>query len=223
MSIRILTSDPPPGLETTRRDRPVPRRACPRRTTRRRAFRAKPGRTLPEETLNRPSVRVLALPSGLRSALARVVRRREPGRHRRPALWHPFATREFAAIVVFIAILLVVFGPEAAFAVNNIPTVINNTRNWLMGILTALAILFLTIGGVRYLMAGGDPGEVEKAKTAFKAAAIGFCLAVLAPVILAVLQGIVGGPGPTTGPEAPKPEPTPTSVVAMGSSRPVLA
>ncbi|WP_406292283.1 pilin [Embleya sp. NBC_00896] len=154
-----------------------------------------------------------------------MARRREPGRHRRPSFWHPFATREFAAVLLFIAALLVLFGPESAFAANNIPTVINNTRNWLMGILTALAILFLTVGGVRYLMAGGDPGEVEKAKGAFKAAAIGFCLAVLAPVILAILQSIVGGPGPTTGPEAPQPAstPAPGNPVAMGLPLPVLA
>ena len=36
-----------------------------------------------------------------------------------------------------------------------------------MGILAGLATLFLTLGGVRYVMAGGDPGEVERAKTAF--------------------------------------------------------
>jgi len=173
--------------------------------------------------MNRPTFRVPVPAFGMLSAVACLVRRREPGRHRRPAVWHPLVTREFAATVVFIVALLVVFGPESAFAVNNIPTVINNTRNWLMGILTGLAVLFLTVGGVRYLMAGGDPGEVEKAKTAFKAAAIGFCLAVLAPVILAVLQSLVGGPGPTTSPEVPGPEPTPTVVPAAAPLAPALA
>ncbi|GAA2660915.1 hypothetical protein GCM10010307_78800 [Streptomyces vastus] len=41
-------------------------------------------------------------------------------------------------------------------------------------------------------MAGGDPGEVEAAKRALKAAAIGYGLAILAPVFVTVLQGIVG-------------------------------
>jgi hypothetical protein len=77
-------------------------------------------------------------------------------------------------------------------AANDIPTVIGNIRTWLMGILVALATLFLTIGGVRYLIAAGDPGEVEKAKTCFKSAAIGYCLAILAPVVITILQGIVG-------------------------------
>ncbi|WP_411577452.1 hypothetical protein [Streptomyces sp. Je 1-4] len=41
-------------------------------------------------------------------------------------------------------------------------------------------------------MAGGDPGEVESAKRALKAAAIGYGLAILAPVLVTVLQSIVG-------------------------------
>src|SRR6476660_8903928 len=55
--------------------------------------------------------------------------------------------------------------------------ILNNATGWLVGILAAVATLFLTIGGVRYLMAGGDPGEVEKAKGSFKSAAIGYGLA----------------------------------------------
>jgi Type IV secretion system pilin len=53
--------------------------------------------------------------------------------------------------------------------------------------------LFLTLGGLRYLMADGDPGEVEKAKTALRSAAIGYTLAILAPVIVTVLKSVAGG------------------------------
>jgi hypothetical protein len=76
----------------------------------------------------------------------------------------------------------------------SVSDVLNNVRNWLMGILALLATVFLSIGGVRYVMGGGDPSEVEKAKTAFKSAGIGYALAALAPLIVAILQGIVGGP-----------------------------
>ncbi|MFE9559324.1 pilin [Streptomyces sp. NPDC006703] len=82
--------------------------------------------------------------------------------------------------------------PAASWAVADLPTVINNLRNWIVGLLAGLATLFLTFGGLRYLMAGGDPGEVEAAKRALKAAAIGYGLAILAPVLVTVLQGIVG-------------------------------
>jgi len=37
-------------------------------------------------------------------------------------------------------------------------------------ILAGLATLFLTIGGIRYVMAGGDPAEVAKARVAFRSA-----------------------------------------------------
>jgi Type IV secretion system pilin len=94
------------------------------------------------------------------------------------------------------AAALVPAGPPApghVLAAASIATVIGNTTAWIVGILAGVATLFLTIGGLRYLMAGGDPGEVEKAKTALKSAAIGYGLAILAPVIVTVLKSLVGG------------------------------
>jgi len=78
-------------------------------------------------------------------------------------------------------------------AAASIGQVITNITTWVVGILAGLATLFLTLGGVRYLMAGGDPGEVERAKTAVRSAAIGYGLAILAPVIVTVLKSLVGG------------------------------
>ena len=77
-------------------------------------------------------------------------------------------------------------------AADQIGTVVSNITVWIIGILAGLATLFLTIGGVRYLMAGGDPGEVEKAKGAFKSALIGYGLAALAPVVVTILKAILG-------------------------------
>ena len=77
-------------------------------------------------------------------------------------------------------------------AVADLPTVINNMTVWITGIIAAVATLFLTIGGTRYLMAGGDPSEVERAKGSLKSAGIGYGLALLAPVILTILKNILG-------------------------------
>ncbi len=74
----------------------------------------------------------------------------------------------------------------------NLPTVINNATRWLVGISAVLATFFLTMGGVQYLMAGGDPSQVERAKGSFRNAGIGYALAMLAPVILNILQSILG-------------------------------
>jgi Type IV secretion system pilin len=89
-----------------------------------------------------------------------------------------------------LALPLIASPPLAA---DSISQVLSNTTLWIIGILGGLATLMLTLGGVRYLLANGDPAEVEKAKTAFKSAGIGYALAILAPVIVAVLKSLVGG------------------------------
>lgn len=78
-------------------------------------------------------------------------------------------------------------------AAAELPTVIANITNWIVGLLVGVATLFLTVGGLRYLAAGGDPTEVEKAKSALKSALVGYALAILAPVLLAVVKGWIGG------------------------------
>ncbi|GAB3901429.1 pilin [Kibdelosporangium lantanae] len=74
----------------------------------------------------------------------------------------------------------------------SVDQVLTNIRDWVVGILAGLATVMLTIGGVRYVLAGGDPGEIEKAKTAVKAAGIGYGLAALAPLVVSVLKSLVG-------------------------------
>src|SRR5689334_4142292 len=70
--------------------------------------------------------------------------------------------------------------------------ILNNATGWLVGMLATVATLFLTYGGIRYSMAAGDPGEIEKAKGSFKSAAIGYGLAALAPVFVQIIKAILG-------------------------------
>jgi hypothetical protein len=74
----------------------------------------------------------------------------------------------------------------------SVDEVLNNVRNWIVGILAGLATVYLTIGGARYTMAGGDPGEVERAREALRSAARGYALAALAPLVVEILKGLVG-------------------------------
>ena len=74
----------------------------------------------------------------------------------------------------------------------SVDQVMTNARNWLVGILAGLATVFLSLGGVRYMLANGDPGEIAKAKEAFRGAGVGYALAALAPLVVTVLKGIVG-------------------------------
>nr|BFE56365.1 hypothetical protein GCM10020063_008910 [Dactylosporangium thailandense] len=117
--------------------------------------------------------------------------------HRKP---NPRTVIRRAATIVAATVpaLLVTAAPAWAagsvpLAVNDLPTVISNITTWITGIIAAVATLFLTIGGAQYLMAGGDPAQVERAKGSLKSAGIGYALALLAPVILTILRNILGG------------------------------
>ena len=121
----------------------------------------------------------------------------------RTALTRTTIARRGARVAAHLAtVVLMLSIPTAAFAdssgpvylaANDLPTVIGNLQTWIMGILAAVATLFLVLAGVYYATAGGDPQQVDKAKGAFKNALIGYGLAVLAPVLLQVVKGIVGG------------------------------
>ena len=103
--------------------------------------------------------------------------------------------RTFAAVAMAALVLVLVGAPaaEAQAQPATLGQVVDNARGWVMGLLAGLATLFLVIGGARYVMAGGDPSQVERAKVTIKSALAGYALALLAPVILSVLRGIVGG------------------------------
>jgi type IV secretion system pilin len=82
--------------------------------------------------------------------------------------------------------------PAALAASGDLNQVIDNLRVWITGLLAALATLLLMVGGVRYLLAAGDPGSHERAKGSIRAALIGYALALLAPVLVSIVQRIVG-------------------------------
>lgn len=70
--------------------------------------------------------------------------------------------------------------------------VILGLQGWLTGLLVTGATLMLTVAGLLYMTAGGNPTQIEKAKTAFRSALVGYALAALAPILVEVLKGLVG-------------------------------
>lgn len=118
-----------------------------------------------------------------------------PHQRRWPGLAARVGWPGVAGIGLGAAMLLVGWLATPALAQTADPTlgqVIDRLRNVLVGLLVGLATLFLTVGGVRYLFAGGDPGQVEKAKVTLRSAAIGYGLAALAPVLVRLLRYVVG-------------------------------
>ncbi|WP_433524074.1 pilin [Nocardia pseudovaccinii] len=106
----------------------------------------------------------------------------------------PVAACAVAVILVLAAGSAAATPPQSSVLAiaSSLNQVLDNLRNWLIGILAALATVCLTVAGARYVIGAGDPAEMEKAKSAFRAACLGYALAMLAPLIVEVLKSIVG-------------------------------
>jgi hypothetical protein len=100
-------------------------------------------------------------------------------------------TRKLTLALATLTLLALVASPDA-FAAASLDQVISNLRLWITGLLATLATLLLMIGGVRYILAAGDPGMHEKAKGAIRTALVGYALALLAPVLTSIVQQIAG-------------------------------
>jgi len=95
------------------------------------------------------------------------------------------------ALLIVGVLLLVTSNPVYA-ATPNLQTVLGNLRLWIAGLLATLATLFLSIGGLMYLTAAGNPRRVEQAKEAIRSAVIGYVFAALAPLVITIVEQITG-------------------------------
>ena len=98
----------------------------------------------------------------------------------------------FAAACAYTTLTFLVAAPDA-LAATDLNTVINNLKLWLAGLLASLATVFLITGAARYVMAGGDPVKLERAKSSIASAGLGYAFALFAPVLVTIIQKIVGG------------------------------
>lgn len=96
-----------------------------------------------------------------------------------------------ALIVGAVVVLTLALGGPAD-AATDINAVIDSIRLWIAGLLAALATLFLTIGGVRYLAANGNPRAAEDGKAAIRSALIGYAIAALSPMLVDILRKVLG-------------------------------
>ena len=90
-----------------------------------------------------------------------------------------------------------VTGSSGVVAVNGFITTI---VNWLLSIAFGLAVLFLIIGGLRFILSGGNEESAEKAKNTVVNALIGIVLIILSYVIVNVVVSALSASAPTTAP-----------------------
>lgn len=74
----------------------------------------------------------------------------------------------------------------------SIVDILNRVRDMLMLVIGSLSLVMLTVGGIRYVAAGGDKEGVMGAKQTVKYALLGLGVAILAPVFIQLVKTIVG-------------------------------
>lgn len=68
---------------------------------------------------------------------------------------------------------------------------VSNLIQWIAGIAGVVAAIFLVVGAWGYMTAAGDPGKLQKAKSAILYSLIGLAIVALAEIITAFVSGLV--------------------------------
>lgn len=92
-----------------------------------------------------------------------------------------------------------VFAQGVATTVNNpvawadtLPEVFGLIINLVIGVAVVLAVIFLGIGGIKYITSGGDAKAADAARSAITNAVIGLVIAIGALAIKALVQNVIG-------------------------------
>ncbi len=74
----------------------------------------------------------------------------------------------------------------------SITDILNRVRDMLMLVIGSLSLVMLTVGGIRYAMAGGDKDGIHSAKQTVQHALFGLGVAILAPVLIQIIKTVLG-------------------------------
>lgn len=76
---------------------------------------------------------------------------------------------------------------------NSIDDVLTSLLTALSGLVVTLAIVFIVLGGILYMLSAGDPGMIKRAKDCWLFSVIGLSIVIAAPTFLKQVQIILGG------------------------------
>ncbi len=77
-----------------------------------------------------------------------------------------------------------------------IAEILTLVTNIVIGVGVALTIIFLVIGGIKYITSQGDPKAADAARGALTNAVIGFVIVLAALAIRFLIQNVIGGNDP---------------------------
>lgn len=82
--------------------------------------------------------------------------------------------------------------PNSISSIDNIITIVRNVIRFIILIAFVLAFLFLIIGGIRWITAGGDEKGVERARGMITAALIGLVIILVSYALILLVQTFFG-------------------------------
>ncbi len=111
----------------------------------------------------------------------------------------PIATTVAATAMAFVHTVILADAPtgeslvpNSIIGIDNIVTVIRNVIRFILLIAFVLAFIFLIIGGIRWITAGGDEKGVERARGMITAALIGLVIVLVSYALIVLVQTFFG-------------------------------
>lgn len=89
--------------------------------------------------------------------------------------------------------------PNPLGSVTTVSALLSSIITNLMGIMAIIALIFIIIGGIMYMLSAGNEAMVTRAKKTWTGAVIGLAIAMAAPTFLKTIQTILGGNDTSSG------------------------
>ena len=87
---------------------------------------------------------------------------------------------------------VVIPNPLAGGGVNTFGDLLLKIANGVGMVIASLGTIMIVVAGILYLLSAGDPGKMQKAKTALIYAIIGIAIGIMASSIVSMVRGIIG-------------------------------
>lgn len=108
-------------------------------------------------------------------------------------------SKYLSLLIVFIIAGVFIYSIHSASAAitglttDDMKTIIGRAIDWLLTVAAGLTILFLIIGGIYYLTAGGDDQQMTTAKTMITYAVIGLVFIIISYSIVITVNKFIAG------------------------------
>ncbi len=82
--------------------------------------------------------------------------------------------------------------PDGVATLQCIPIVLQNLLVWLFGLVGLVAVILVAYGGIKFILSGGDPKQVDSARKTITFALLGLVVVVSSFVIINLVATITG-------------------------------